>query len=159
MKLYELKFEIEQLFDEETGEITDPELMQDLCTEFDDRIENIALAIKNYSAEAEALKKEKLVFEKRQKAAENKVNSLKKYLAAVLEGQKFKTDLVSISYRASEKVNVNMDEFKHMDINKLQVYIKHNDPEPDLTTIKEALKSGLEIPGCTLISNNNIQIK
>ena len=91
MNLFEIENEIMNCWDQETGEILDSDRLDQLEMERDTKIENIALYIKNLTADAEALKAEKQSFAERQKAAENKVESLKKYLATYLAGQKFST--------------------------------------------------------------------
>ena len=77
MNLFEIKNEIMNCWDQETGEIFDSKKMDQLEMERDTKIENIALYIKNLTADAEALKTEKQSFAERQKAAENKAESLK----------------------------------------------------------------------------------
>lgn len=113
MNLYELNEAIvnalNAAIDPETGELIDEaalDLSEFLESERDEKIENIALWIKNLKAEAEALKAEKDSFAKRQKAAENKAEWLKGYLASALNGQKFKTVKCSVSFRSSEAVEI-----------------------------------------------------
>lgn len=89
MNLFEIENEIMNCWDQETGEILDSDRLDQLEMERDTKIENIALYIKNLTADAEALKAEKQSFAERQKAAENKAELLKKYLATYLAGQKF----------------------------------------------------------------------
>ena len=88
MNLFEIENEIMNCWDQETGEILDSDRLDQLEMERDTKIENIALYIKNLTADAEALKAEKQSFAERQKAAENKAELLKKYLATYLAGQK-----------------------------------------------------------------------
>ena len=52
-----------------------------------------------------------------------------------------------------------MDLAELMKYDNCDVYLKYEDPEPDKTVIKEALKSGIDIPGCSIVDNRNIQIK
>ena len=80
MTLYEIDEQILGCVDSETGEIIDEEKLAELNIAFDEKVENIALWIKNLLSEAEAIKQEKLKLGDRQKAAENKAESLKKYL-------------------------------------------------------------------------------
>ena len=121
--------------------------------DFDDKVEGIALWIKDLLSDAAAIKAEKDKLNERQKVCENKAKNLKEYLSGFLAGQKFKTPRVAISYRKSESVNVS-------DIWKIpDDYLKYKDPEPDKTKIKSALKAGVSIPGVELIENRNIQIK
>lgn len=151
--LYEINEEILNCVDTETGEIIDPEKLSQLQMDFDDKVEGIALWIKDLLSDAAAIKAEKDKLNERQKICENKAKNLKEYLSGFLAGQKFKTPRVAISYRKSESVNVS-------DIWKIpDDYLKYKDPEPDKTKIKSALKAGVSIPGVELIENRNIQIK
>lgn len=151
--LYEINEEILNCVDTETGEIIDPEKLSQLQMDFDDKVEGIALWIKDLLSDAAAIKAEKDKLNERQKVCENKAKNLKEYLSGFLAGQKFKTPRVAISYRKSESVNVS-------DIWKIpDDYLKNKDPEPDKTKIKSALKAGVSIPGVELIENRNIQIK
>ena len=151
--LYEINEEILSCVDMETGEIIDPDKLTQLQMEFDDKVEGIALWIKNLLSDAEAIKNEKDKLAERQKVCENKAKSLKKYLSECLMGQKFKTPKVSISFRKSDSVDV-------FDIGKIpKEYLKYKDPDPDKTAIKTALKSGKDVPGAKIVENQNIQIK
>ena len=151
--LFEINQAILNCIDLETGEIIDTAALDRLEMERDTKVENIALWIKNLNADAAALKAEKQALDARQKAAENKAESLKKYLAAALNGSKFTTPKVAITWRRSESVEVT-------DISKLDDdYLKYSDPTPDKTKIKAALKLGIELEGATLTEKQNMQIK
>lgn len=160
MTLYEINEEIRAaadaayIVDEETGEILEKDQYLDELEALKDvKIENIALYIKNLSAEAAAIKAEKDALAKRQKAAENKAEYLKRYLTGFLSGEKFKSPKVAISWRKTESVQVN-------DILKLpEEYLRFKDPEPDKTLLKKALKEGKQFEGVDLVEGQNIQIK
>ena len=153
MNLYEIDSEIMECVDADTGEIFDEERFNALSIERDVKLENIACWIKNLKAEVEALKAEKDAFAKRQKSAENKMESLKNYLAAYLEGNKFETTKVKVSFRSSESVKVD-------DIYKLpEEYIKYKEPDVDKVALKKALKEGKTFEGVQLVESQNIQIK
>jgi hypothetical protein len=38
-------------------------------------------------------------------------------------------------------------------------YLRYADPEPNKVFIKEALKAGIEIPGCSLARSEKLEIK
>lgn len=154
MTLYEIDEKILNCIDEETGEILDFEALNALEIERVSKIENIALAYKNVKAEAEALKAEKESFAERENRAKKRMNDLKGYLAYVLEGKKFKTNKVEINFRKSEAVVVNCDV-----LGLPQEYLTYKDPDPNKTAIKNALKAGILIEGCSLESRENINIK
>ena len=59
MKLYEIDQAIESLIDQDTGEVSDFDVFMDLQMAREAKIENVALLIKNLTAEAEAIKAEK----------------------------------------------------------------------------------------------------
>ena len=153
MKLYEIDQAIMDCIDMETGEIVNEELLNDLQMERDAKIENVALWIKELKAEAEALKAEKLAFAERQKVTENKMESLKKWLAYALNGEKFKTVRASVTFRTTDKVEV-------ADIYKLdENYLRYKEPEADKEAIKKAIKAGQEVAGATLVENTSVIIK
>ena len=153
MKLYEIDQAIMDLVDSETGEIIDIEAFDSLQMEKEEKIEGIALYIKDLKAEAEALKAEKMAFAERQKVAENKVESLKNYLAYALKGQAFKTVKASVSFRKSQQVDV--PDIYALDEN----FLRYKEPEADKTAIKEAIKAGQTVKGATLIENTSVIIK
>lgn len=151
--LYEINDAILACVDMETGEIVDEDKLQQLQMDFSDKVEGIACWIKNLLSDAAAIKAEKDILAEREKACKNKAESLKRYLQSALDGEKFKTAKVSISYRKSESVQVD-------DITKLdEEYLKYEEPSVNKTKVKQALKSGILLQGVQLIENQNIQIK
>ena len=153
MKLYEIDSAIMDCVDTETGEIFDVDKFEELNLERDARVENICLWIKNLKAQAEALKAEKEAFAQRQKAAENKMESLKRYISSYLDGTKFESAKVKVSFRKSESVEI-ADGVILPD-----EYLRFKEPEVNKTELKKALKSGVSVAGVRLVTNNNIQIK
>ena len=152
--LYEINEQLLNLTDSETGEITDWSAFEALQLARDEKIENIALWVKNLLSEAEALKAEEKAYYERRKRAENKAESLKRYLDSALKGQKFNTTRVSISYRKSTSVDV-------LDVEKLpEAYRKTvTTVSADKTAIGAALKAGELVDGATLVRKNNLSIK
>lgn len=161
MNLFEINERIEAAFeaavDMETGEIVNEEAyaqLDALQMEFGQKTENILLWIKNLTAEAEALKKQKQTFADRQSRAERKAESLKNYVSRILNGEKFKTERVSVSWRKSETAEYVGDV---MALPSECIRVK--DPEVDKAVLKKLLKSGVKINGAALVEKNNIQIK
>ena len=158
MKLYEIDNAILDCIDLETGEVIDTERLDALHMERDAKIENVALWIKDLKAEAEAIKAEKMALAERQRVAENKAESLKKWLAYALDGQKFSTAKCAISFRKTEKVEIS-------DVGMIRLMKEHDelltykDPEPNKTAIKQALKDGLTVQGVQLVQNISTIIK
>ena len=158
MNLYEINEAIMNCIDQETGEVVDIEALNNLSMERDSKIENLALWYKNLMADAEALKAEKNAFAEREKAAKNKAESIKRYLSAVLDGEKFTTDKCALSFRKSESVEV-LDIDAFMSDDRAENYLKYAEPTVNKTELKKALKNGETFKGVLLSSNNNIQIK
>jgi len=152
--LYEINKELLACIDLETGEILDTDKFDELQLERNDKLENVALWYKNLQSEAQAYRAEKDAFAEKQKRAENKAESLKKYLDSALHGGKFDTVKVSISYRKSTSVDI-------LDVEKLpEAYRKTvTTVTADKTEIAKVLKAGEVIEGAELVENNNIQIK
>ena len=154
--------QIEQVLDTDTGEITNIDEFEQLKAQFDalqmdrkQKISNIACLYKQVLAEAEAIKTEKMALAKRQQYAENRAESLKRYLDYALQGEKFKDARVSISYRPSEGIHF-ADDFQYSTLPPQFVKVT---VDAKKTELKAALKNGEEIPGVSLVSKNNIQIK
>lgn len=144
--------ETDEVIDTYTGEIFDGDYLDQLAMEKADKVENVALYIKNLEAEAEAVKAEKMRFAKRQQALENRVEYLKKYLSNSLQGEKFSTTKCAISFRKSEKLEIAEDA-------ELPPFFVKIEKKPMAAEIKKAIKGGTDIPGCTIVISNNIQIK
>lgn len=158
MTIYEINEQILNCIDLETGEIIDIDRLNELELERDAKIENVACWIKELKVEAEALKAEKQTLAERQKVAENKAESLKKWLAYALDGQKFKTSKCSISYRKSESVEVTEEGLNNL-IKEHDELLTYKAPEPNKTAIKQALKDGLSVQGVQLVQNTSTIIK
>lgn len=151
--LYEINEQILSCIDQETGEILDEKRLSELDMERTAKLENIALWIKNLTADASAFKAEKEAFALRERSAKQKAESLKRYLSSALEGGRFTTAKVEVSFRRSEAVEVDesLCPEKYM-VKKVEI-------SPDKNAIKAILKSGAKIRGCLLVTRQNIQIK
>ena len=154
MTLYEIDENILACVDTETGEIIDAGKLEELQMARDEKIENIGLWIKDLTAEAEAIKAEEQNLKKRRQVAENKAKNLKTYLDYALDGQKFRTPRLSISFRRSESVNVT-------DPSKLPDELVETviDIKPLKAEIKKAIKAGLIVDGAELVQALNIQVR
>lgn len=78
--LYEIDTQITECFDADTGELLDAEKLENLMIEKENKLENVALWIKNLKADAAMYKAEKTAFAERQAAAERKAESLTEWL-------------------------------------------------------------------------------
>lgn len=163
MKLFDIderlaacvKLDESRVVDTESGEIIDLEAIAALEMERDKKIENLGCWYKNLLAEAEALKAQKNAFAEREKAKKAKAESLKGFLGRYLNGKKFETAKVAMSFRKSEAV-----EFDANCIGDVpEEFLKFKDPELDKVAVKKAIKAGETVPGCELVARQNLQIK
>lgn len=154
MTLYEIDSEIMNCIDFETGEIIDPERLEALQMERGRKIENVALWVKNLKADLEAFKAEKEAFAEREKQAKAKIESLSKWLTGALNGEKFSTSKVVVSFRNSEAVEITNEALIPRKFIRKKI-----ETAPDKAAIKDAIKSGLKVRGAELVKNQNIQIK
>lgn len=151
MNLYDIDAAIMNCINED-GEVIDIEAMERLQMERADKIENVGCWIKNLEADALALREEEKSLAARRKSAETKIESLKKYLSYALNGQKFSTPRVLISYRKSTQVDI-------PDPDKVPANWYKATYTIDKAGIKEALMRGEEVKGASLKENLNMQIK
>ena len=118
---------------------------------------NIASWVRNLEAEAKAIKEAQDAMDKRRKAATAKAERLRNYL-----------------YHGLKLAGVTKVQFPHFVISVKQCpesvqiapgalipdeYLRYADPEPNKVSIKEALKAGTEIPGCSLARSEKLEIK
>ena len=163
MKLFDIdarimacvKIDEKRALDTETGEIVDLEAIEALEMERDTKLENIGCWYKQLLAEADAIKAEKNAMAEREKVRRNKAESLKGFLGRYLDGKKFETAKVAMSFRKSEAV-----EFDAKCIGDVpEEFLKFKDPELDKVAVKKAIKAGETVPGCELVARQNLQIK
>lgn len=151
--LYEIDAAILACVDLETGEIIDAEQLHALQMEREQKIESVALWYKNLLSDAAQYKAEKDAFAERERAARAKADRLKEYLRDALQGDKYQSTRVNISYRNSSCVVV--DDV----LNLPPRFVKFKDPEPDKVAIKDAIKNGEEVRGAHIEANQSIIIK
>lgn len=140
--------------DEETGEVFLPEDLDLLNIERDEKIEGIALYVKNLKAEAEAIHTEIDRLKDRAESKKKKAERLSQYLSSVLCGQKFETAKTSLSFRKSSVVQINNELLVPEEFMKVKT-----EKKPDKTAIANRIKCGEFVPGCELVEKNNLQIK
>lgn len=151
--LYDIDAAILACVDLETGEIIDEEQLQALQMEREKKIEAVALWYKNLLSDAAQYAAEEAVFKQKKQAAHAKAERLKAYLQNALQGDKYKSTRVSISYRSSPRVIV--DDV----LNLPPRFVRFADPEPKKTEIMAAIKNGEEINGAHIENNQSIIIK
>ena len=139
--------------DSETGEIIDQEALESLVMQRSEKIEAVALWIKNLLSDAEAIKAEKEALAKRQVAALAKAEQLKEWLANALGGQKFSSAKCAVSFRRSETVEVEDIALVPAELLRVKTTIEANK-----TAIKALMKDGQDVVGCRLVERINTQI-
>lgn len=157
MNLYQIKEEIKKAIDEcidmETGEIINPELLDNLNEQLNIKRENIALYIKNLVADSKAIDEEIKNLTARKKSINNKVDWLKQYLADDLQGSKFETSKVVVSFRKSKSVDIQPN------AEIPNEFLIQQEPKPDKVSLKKAIQSGAVINGVSIVEKSNISIK
>ena len=156
MTLYDINEQIQKAieygFDPETGEILDGSALEQLQLDRDEKIENICLYIKDLVAEAKALADEAKALTERKERSAKKAESLKNYLQAMLNGQKWKSSKAVVSYRKTQSVVID-------DVDALPEHLMRVKTEPDKVAIKEILKSGEAVAGAHLEDGQSMSIK
>ena len=152
--LYEIDNEILECVDMETGEIIDEQKLEALEMEREKKLEAIILWRKDLLAESDAVKAEAKKLYDRAKTCENKAEQLKKYIEQALDGNKFKTERCSVSYRKSSGVVID-------DVHQLPVEVWKDLTEDWIskTKIKEFIEAGKEIKGAHIEEKQSIIIK
>ena len=158
MNIYEIDNAMFSLIDEETGEIKDYEAFEELQMQKEEKIENVALWYKNLVAESKAIREEEKSLAERRKTLEHRAESLKNFVNRTLQGNKFATSKVAISYRKSTAVEVD-DEFIDYAMKNNNDLLTFKRPEPNKTVIKGMLQGGFDIPHAELVERNNMSIK
>lgn len=157
MNLYEIKQSIQEAIDKcidmETGEIINPELLDNLNEQLNIKRENIALYIKNLVADSKAIDEEIKNLTARKRSINNKVDWLKSYLANDLQGNKFETAKVVVSFRRSKAIDIAPN------ANIPDDYLIPQEPKVDKTGLKKAIQSGEIIAGVSIVEKQNISIK
>lgn len=162
MRIWEINEALEALLeqvDPETGELTcDLEQLEALTIAREEKLEGLALYVKNLTAEAEAIRNEEKTLAERRKALENKAARAKTFLEEQLAGEKFQTPKVAVSWRKSEAVELSMS-FTPWAMEHADDLLRYREPEPDKAAIKAAIKAGRDLTGAELVTRQSMQIK
>jgi len=160
MKLYEIDEQIAACTDPGTGEVVDIERLIALNMERERKLENVALWVKDLTAEAKAIREEEKALAERRRSAEIRAESLKRWLLENV-GKGLKTPRCSVSVRtnaeaphfADEAAFINWAQGEHDDL------LRFKCPEIDRTAVKKYLQAGGEIEGVTLERSQSVIIK
>ena len=159
--LYEITTEMQNAFDglyvDEEGVVHGLEALEEVTLRFEDKVEAVALFIKNLLAEADQLQQEEDALYKRRQVKEAKAVRLKAYLANCLMAagrDQFETPKCDLRFRRSKQVVVSEmskipEEFIREDIKKMA----------DKKAIRKYIEDGGIVPGAALVENQNLQIK
>ena len=159
--LYEIDQEILACVDAESGEILYVEKLDDLQMEREQKLEGVALWIKDLKAEAEAVKAEADKLTARKKSLENKIDGLKNWLLYALNGEKLKTPRCNVYQTHSQRVAVEDEAGLISFLKTLEDpgrFVRYTE-ELRKDEIKKALKDGDEIPGAVLEQTESVVIK
>lgn len=158
MTLYEIDKDIQVLINED-GEIEDIERFDALVMERNKKIENVGCWVKNLTAEVAAMKEEKKRLEDRIKSKDRMIDSLEWWLDKALDGQKFESPRVAISYRKSKAVEI-------QDEAVFKAWAKDYAPALlkvaytiDKTGVKNYIASGAECPCAVIAERKSMQVK
>lgn len=160
--IYEIDQDILDCVDMDTGEILDAEKLNALQMERDDKLEGVALWVKDLTAEANAVKEEADKLLARKRSLDNKITAIKSWLLIALDGVKLKTPRCNVYKTHSQRVTVE-DEAELISflqtLNEPERFLRFKDPELRKDEIKKALKDGTIIPGAALEETESVVIK
>jgi len=162
MNIYKIQAEYQILVNElieNGGEIT-PEIelaLQINKDNFHSKSENYAYITKQFDGEMDMIDNEIKRLQQAKKSREKTIQRLKDTIELAMltfDVNKIETPLIKISFRNSESVEVS-------DVNDLPNEFKtiKLTETPDKYKIKDALKSGVFISGCSIKTNRNLQIR
>lgn len=161
MTIFEIDQRITELVDPDTGELLDLDAFLELQMEREQKIESMALWVKELSATAAAIKSEIDSLADRKRAAERRCESLKRYLAVILQGEKFATAKCAVSFRKSTSVEVEDAALliRWLEQNGYDGCVKYKEPEVSKTEVGKLLKSGMPVPFAHLENKNSVGVK
>jgi hypothetical protein len=160
--IFKIQAEYQQIVNEliDNGGCLTPDLelaLQITKDNFHSKSENYAFITRQFNAEINIINEEVKRLEQSRKVREKAINRLKTNIEMAMitfEVDKIETPLIKISFRKSESVEVE-------DINTLPALYKvvKVSETADKLKIKDAIKSGILIEGCSIKTNRNLQIK
>ena len=151
--LYEIQKEIEATTDSELVGALHLRIEQ-LEIAREEKIYSYCSMIKNLEAESEAIETYIIKFRDRVASIDKSINFLKESLFITLEGNKWSMGVHKVGYSSSKSTEV----FDESLIPEMFKVVETVTSYPKMK-IKEAIESGVEVPGARLISKKNIQVK
>lgn len=162
--LYELTEEYQRLIDliEEDDLIeidsTTMAILDSIESSIDDKFAAICRVIRELEHKSAACKAESDRLQTKSRSASNQVDRLKDYMQATMEtlGEKSRKidELFTVAIQASPAAVeiLDMDSVPHEFDRPIERQI-------DKTRIKDALKKGVEVPGCSLVQSTHLRIR
>lgn len=140
------------------------EMMKDIEGKWEDKFQKLIYVSEELDVSCEALDKKIRAYEKRYATRCKNVASIKEYMKSQMEfvgKTKVETELNTVTLRASEKTEVEDNEFiAYAADNNLGQFLKVK-VDPDKTAIKEHIKAGneLNLPFVKIVENLNLNIR
>lgn len=162
MELYKIDEQMRRLLDigdgvavdETTGEVFDAAALDALQMERREKIEGIIKAIKNYEANAKALKAESDAMKDRSDVLKNRAKWLRGYLARHMDaGEAFDSIAGDIRWRRTGSVIIDVP------LEELPERFVKITRAPMREEIRKAIKAGETVPGAHLEDRQNLIIK
>lgn len=164
LSLYEISLEyradLDKLADMDLDDQTLTDTLDSMGGELQVKAQSVACFIRNLEASAAAIKEAEAQMAARRKALENKAARVKDYLLAsmmVAGVEKVECPLFKLAVRD----NPAAVEVYQPELIPAQ-YMRQPEPPPavpDKAAIKEALKDGIEVPGCRLTQGKRLEIR
>lgn len=163
MNLFEIDKNIERALDNiqvdpETGEVTGTEELEALTMEKEKKINNTAMYYLSLLSEADAYGTQKKKFAEWETRLRKKAERLKAYISESLNGEKFNSDTIRISYYKSEAVETD-ENFLPWAEKFAPQFLTTKAPEANKLAIRRAIKEGQTVEGAQLVEKSNIQIR
>lgn len=146
----------EELTDEQRAAMD--QYLDELATQETDKIDHFAAFIREEAAHAKYMREESQRLASKARTAEGRISFLKAcYLGIMQEHglEKIKGQAYAISIRHTPTAVIE-DE---TNLDDLYCRIVPAKREPDKKVILEALKGGVEIPGCHIVQSDSLQIR
>lgn len=162
MTIYQIRDMMSALVNEETGEVEDFEKFLELAMAEDEKKENMACMVINLLADADKLKAQAKILTERARIATNTAERVKGYLAQYLNGEKFESDRVKVSFKKNPpKVKIE-DEGKLIEWaleNGLEDFVSIAEPTVSKSAVSAYIKAGNEVPYCEMVQETSMTIK
>jgi len=163
MKLYELSESIAKIesmgfvVDEETGELLlDETQLPDLMEQKADKVLGIAKLLKNWGAEAEAIKAEEKRLSERRKTLERKQTHLQDYLLRNCQQGEAYADAQA---QVKIKLGRGAVEILNLEAVPIEFLRVKTEAAPDKTAIANAIKGGQEFEWAVIAQKPSLEIK